>query len=45
MKVEALKQCLRDIWQVEVTTSDWPEDVVRRLLDEKYSKVEWIRRR
>ena len=45
IKVEDLRQCLRDIWQIKVTTSEWPEDMVQKLVDEKYSRVEWQRRR
>jgi lipoate---protein ligase len=43
--VEELKQCLRNTWQPEEITSAWPEQTVQRLVDEKYSRVEWLRRR
>lgn len=40
-----LKKCLRDIWQAEEMTSAWPEPMVQQLVDEKYSRVDWLRRR
>ena len=43
--MEELKRCLRHAWQAEDITSGWPEETVQRLVDEKYSRVEWLRRR
>jgi lipoate-protein ligase A len=45
LAVEDLKRSLRDLWKINETTAQWPEETVQRLVDEKYSKVEWLRRR
>jgi lipoate-protein ligase A len=40
-----LKQRLRQGWQAEQEMSDWPREALRRLAEEKYTQMEWIRRR
>jgi lipoate-protein ligase A len=42
---ESLKACLRTAWEVDGELNAWPADLVRRLVEEKYAQVEWIRRR
>jgi lipoate-protein ligase A len=42
---DALKRCLRIAWEANEEMTEWPEDTVRKLVDEKYSREEWIRRR
>jgi lipoate-protein ligase A len=41
----ALKARLRSVWQAEVELAEWPADTVVRLVEEKYSQLEWVRRR
>lgn len=40
-----LKDRLRATWQAEQAATSWPEDQVRRLVEDKYSREEWARRR
>ncbi len=42
---EELKQRLRAEWDAEEGARDWPEEMVRRLVAEKYGKADWIKRR
>jgi lipoate-protein ligase A len=42
---EVIEHRLRDAWQVDGETKQWPQDAVRRLVNEKYSREEWVRRR
>lgn len=43
--VGELKKRLRAAWQAHEQPADWPRETVRRLVAEKYSLTEWIRRR
>jgi lipoate-protein ligase A len=43
--VDKLKDGLREAWQAKDVKSAWPEALVQRLVEEKYSKLEWLRRR
>jgi len=43
--VEELKRRLRIGWEAGEEASVWPEELVRRLVAEKYSKADWTRRR
>jgi lipoate-protein ligase A len=45
VSAEELKARLRQCWQAEEKLSSWPRDLVHRLLQEKYSQAEWVRRR
>jgi lipoate-protein ligase A len=36
---------LRDAWQADHETTAWPQEQVRKLSAEKYTRPEWIRRR
>jgi lipoate-protein ligase A len=40
-----LKPRLRAVWQASVTETSWPQEMVRRLCQEKYQRPEWTRRR
>jgi lipoate-protein ligase A len=40
-----LKKRLQDAWQVETNLPAWPEEMVRQLTEEKYSRPEWVHRR
>ena len=40
-----LKGRLRAAWHADGDVSGWPRDEVRRLVAEKYSRPEWVRRR
>ncbi len=40
-----LKALLRATWNAEQITSQWPEESVHRLTDEKYAQPEWVLRR
>jgi lipoate-protein ligase A len=40
-----LVQRLRDAWEVEEAMTTWPEKLVQQLVEERYSRAEWIRRR
>lgn len=42
---DAIKQRLRHIWDANTSPLNWPTDEVRRLVAEKYTQDEWIRRR
>jgi lipoate---protein ligase len=42
---DPLKQALRVAWQAEPKLTIWPQDLVLRLLVEKYLRPEWIFRR
>src|SRR5262249_39465087 len=42
---DELKRRLRACWGADTESVVWPQDVVRRLVEEKYSKEEWTRRR
>ncbi len=41
----ALKHGLRQAWGARDELSPWPADAVRHLVEEKYSRAEWVRRR
>jgi lipoate-protein ligase A len=43
--VEELRQRLRRAWDATSELRAWPEDLVRRLVAEKYLQPEWTRRR
>lgn len=36
---------LRDVWQARRVLPSWPEERVKRLVEQKYQQDEWIRRR
>lgn len=40
-----LKDLLRAAWDAWQPVATWPEELVQRLIEEKYSQPEWIRRR
>jgi lipoate-protein ligase A len=40
-----IMQALRDVWPADSAALPWPADMVKQLVEEKYSRVEWIRRR
>jgi lipoate-protein ligase A len=40
-----LKTVLRTAWDAQQAASQWPEESVRRLTEEKYARPEWVRRR
>ncbi|MFN4260637.1 MAG: biotin/lipoate A/B protein ligase family protein [Gemmataceae bacterium] len=40
-----LRRRLRGSWQADVPLDAWPEDLVRQLVAEKYSRPKWVRRR
>jgi lipoate-protein ligase A len=40
-----LRNSLRSCWQARQETQAWPDEAVKRLVAEKYSRLEWIRRR
>lgn len=40
-----LVACLRETWSADVPAANWPVEEVRRLVAEKYSQADWIRRR
>jgi lipoate-protein ligase A len=40
-----LRRRLREAWQAEEETHEWPEAEVARLAAEKYASLDWIRRR
>jgi lipoate-protein ligase A len=42
---EEIRQCLREQWHANDGPPDWPRDLVERLVAEKYSSCEFIRRR
>jgi lipoate-protein ligase A len=42
---EELKRRLRECWQAQQAAQILPEETVRRLIADKYSRVEWIQRR
>jgi lipoate-protein ligase A len=42
---EELRRRLRLAWGAEIEQQNWPEEEVRRLVEEKYSRSEWTRRR
>jgi lipoate-protein ligase A len=42
---ETLEQSLRTGWAAEVECRTWPADRVKELVDQKYAKETWIRRR
>jgi lipoate-protein ligase A len=45
MAGETLQRILREVWQAETSLTVWPEDMVKKLVDEKYTREEWTRRR
>ncbi len=45
VSAEEIKQQLRRAWQAEEENRSWPEQEVRQLVRDKYSRPEWIRRR
>jgi lipoate-protein ligase A len=42
---DELKRRLRDGWQADEQMTAWPREETRRLVDEKYGRDEWTRRR
>jgi lipoate-protein ligase A len=40
-----LAQRLCEAWEVEDALTTWPEQLVQQLVEERYSRAEWIRRR
>jgi lipoate---protein ligase len=42
---EQLRRCLRDVWRADNEMMQWPQDIVQKLVAEKYALDEWIRRR
>ena len=42
---DELRRRLRDAWQADAARTEWPQELVARLVQEKYSQVEWLRRR
>jgi lipoate-protein ligase A len=42
---DALKWRLREEWHTDGELTDWPQDNVKRLVSDKYTRDEWIRRR
>jgi lipoate-protein ligase A len=40
-----LKRRLRTAWNAATEAEDWPRELVRQLVAEKYSREDWIRRR
>ena len=40
-----IKRRLRAVWQAEEERTTWPEEMVRTLCNEKYTREEWTRRR
>jgi lipoate-protein ligase A len=40
-----LRRRLRSGWGADEERQDWPEEEVARLVAEKYSQAEWVRRR
>jgi lipoate-protein ligase A len=42
---ETLEQVMREIWQADEVLAVWPVAMVKKIVDEKYSCSEWIRRR
>ncbi len=40
-----LKALMRVAWGTQQTVTDWPDALVHRLVAEKYSRAEWVRRR
>ena len=40
-----LRGRLRALWRAEQELTSWPEAATRRLVDDKYSRPEWVRRR
>jgi len=40
-----LKRRLRSAWQADSGPTEWPEEVVRRLVADKYTQAAWVRRR
>ncbi len=42
---DELRRRLRSGWRAGPEMTDWPRDAVRRLVEEKYARPEWTRRR
>ena len=42
---ETLKCCLRNAWEATEAMTDWPRERVARLVEEKYGRLDWVRRR
>ena len=45
MTGETLERILRQVWQAADVAESWPMAMVTKLVDEKYSREEWTRRR
>jgi lipoate-protein ligase A len=45
LSAEDLKKRLREWWRAEEPARTWPEEAVRRLVEQKYARAEWTRRR
>jgi len=42
---ETLEKIIREIWQADEVLLEWPAAMVKKLVEEKYVREEWIRRR
>jgi lipoate-protein ligase A len=42
---ETLKRCLRDAWDATEVMTEWPGERVACLVEEKYGRLDWVRRR
>lgn len=43
--VDTLSKTMRDAWQADGMLTEWPADLVKQLVWERYERAEWIRRR
>jgi lipoate-protein ligase A len=44
-RLEQIKRRLSAAWEANTERDDWPQELVGQLIEEKYSREEWIRRR
>jgi lipoate-protein ligase A len=42
---ETIEKVMREIWQADEVIAEWPVAMVKKMVEEKYSCSEWIRRR
>ena len=42
---ETLERVLREVWQADEVAENWPTELVRQMVAEKYLRDEWTRRR
>ena len=42
---DALERVIREVWQADDVADGWPAEMVKRLIEEKYLREEWTRRR